>query len=298
MRIFSKFQNLSNEKSLIQQFNALNQEMDLLKLQLGKVNQLLNDTISDKCKHELIYQQQHQSNQNKSQSSVNESSSLFRASLVPVGNLTNSFTINDTKSSSIWKLNSPSLSQHSKPNNQSNSHFSSTDNLLGQSNNYQSRPNLTQAKSTYHAHHHQYYLNSNSSSNTKLNEANFISKSIDSIYSPGSSTTSSNKLNANASSINNSNGFSAFNSINTSSNNLNQTKKTALVDMNDDCNRQDSFQPVNFTSRPKQLNSSSQQQASTTYVPARGQHFKRDFIAEKKRSSIGKCPQNYYVTIK
>jgi hypothetical protein len=58
MRIFSKYQNLSNEKTLIQQFNALNQEMDLLQLQLSKVNQLLNDTIAEKCKQELIYQQQ------------------------------------------------------------------------------------------------------------------------------------------------------------------------------------------------------------------------------------------------
>ena len=47
MKIFSKYKNLSSEKTLIQQFNALNQEMDLLKLQLTKINQLLNDTIAE-----------------------------------------------------------------------------------------------------------------------------------------------------------------------------------------------------------------------------------------------------------
>lgn len=119
MRIFSKYKNLSNEKFLIQQFNALNQEMDLLQSHLGKVNQLLNDTIAEKCKHELMHeQQQHlqQRNQNNNnnltvnstpaptttstnqngQSSVNNQqtpeiidhkASLFRASLVPVGNI-------------------------------------------------------------------------------------------------------------------------------------------------------------------------------------------------------------------
>ena len=55
MRVFTKYESLSNEKSLIQQFNALTQEMDQLKLQLNKVNQLLNDTISEKCKQELMH---------------------------------------------------------------------------------------------------------------------------------------------------------------------------------------------------------------------------------------------------
>ena len=56
MRIFAQHTNLSNEKPLIQQFNALNHELDLLKIQLNKVNQLLNDTISEKCKQELNFQ--------------------------------------------------------------------------------------------------------------------------------------------------------------------------------------------------------------------------------------------------
>ena len=56
LRIFSQHTNLSNEKALIQQFNALNHELDLLKIQLNKVNQLLNDTIVEKCKQELNFQ--------------------------------------------------------------------------------------------------------------------------------------------------------------------------------------------------------------------------------------------------
>jgi len=56
LRIFSQHSNLSNEQALIQQFNALKNEVELLKMQLCKVNQLLNDTISEKCKNELSFQ--------------------------------------------------------------------------------------------------------------------------------------------------------------------------------------------------------------------------------------------------
>ncbi len=56
LRIFSQHTNLSNEKALLQQFNALNHELELLTIQLNKVNQLLNDTISEKCKQEINFQ--------------------------------------------------------------------------------------------------------------------------------------------------------------------------------------------------------------------------------------------------
>ena len=81
-------------------------------------------------------------------------------------------------------------------------------------------------------------------------------------------------------------------------------KKTALLDLNDDKNSdlQVSFQPLNFTNtRPKQLNgvqqpstiqiNHQQQNGGNTFV-TKASNFKRDIIAEKKRSSIGKYP-NY-----
>lgn len=120
MRVFSRYKNLSNEKFLIQQFNTLNQEMELLQSHISKANQLLNDTIAEKCKHELIHEQQQQQQQNRvssttimatsttqinggrttptevtsaansggqqgSNSAAANKASLFRASLVPVG---------------------------------------------------------------------------------------------------------------------------------------------------------------------------------------------------------------------
>lgn len=278
MGIFSKYQNLSCEKSLTQQFNALNQEMDLLKMQLSKVNQLLNDTITDKCKHELVYHQQMQNAHNKTQSSqqLNDTSTLFRASLInPVNQSSES-----KSNSSVWKFSSPNVLTK-QTMNQSNSQFSSTDNLLNQSGG--SRPNNT--KSNYQPHHHHYYLNTK---NSKLVENNVISKSIDSIYSPASSTGSSNKMNTSQ------NGFSAFNSINGKK----LTIHSQHQDSSDEHNKSDSFQPVNFTnSRPRQLNINIQQpNHNTAFVPAKNSNFKRDIIAEKKRSSIGKYPQNYYVS--
>lgn len=119
MRVFSRYKNLSNEKFLIQQFNTLNQEMELLQSHISKANQLLNDTIAEKCKHELIHEQQQQQQQNRvssttimatsttqingggttpteatstanngqqaSNAAAANKASLFRASLVPVG---------------------------------------------------------------------------------------------------------------------------------------------------------------------------------------------------------------------
>ena len=283
MGIFTKYQNLSCEKSLTQQFNALNQEMDLLRMQLEKVNQLLNDTITEKCKHELVYHQQIQNTQNKTtqssqQQQMNDTSTLFRASLInPV-----SQTSNESKSnSSVWKFSSPNVLTK-QALNQSNSQFSSTDNLLNQSGG--SRPNNT--KNNYQPHHHHYYLNTK---NAKLAENNVISKSIDSIYSPASSTGSSNKMNTSQ------NGFSAFNSINGKK----LTIQSQNQDSSDEHNKSDSFQPVNFTnSIPRQLNISIQQpNHNTAFVPTKSSNFKRDVIAEKKRSSIGKYPHNYFVSL-
>ncbi|CAF0760532.1 unnamed protein product [Brachionus calyciflorus] len=273
--IFSKYQNLSCEKSLTQQFNALNQEMDLLKMQLSKVNQLLNDTITDKCKHELVYHQQIQNAQNKSQNET--TSNLFRASLV------NPSIDSKSNSSSIWKFSSPNILTKQNTSQSQNSQFSSTDNLLNQSSNKSYTTQCTKTTS-YQAHHHQYYLNN------KLNDNNIISKSIDSVYSPASSTGSSNKMNSSV----NTNNYSAFNSINGKK--LTIQSQQHNQDSSDEHNKSDSFQPVNFTnSRPRQLNITIQQpNHNAAFVPAKNQNFKRDIIAEKKRSSIGKFPQNYH----
>lgn len=159
MRIFSKYKNLSNEKFLIQQFNALNQEMDLLQSHLAKVNQLLNDTIVEKCKHELMHEQ-HQIQQqvttsahrnvptsnNTSNSSngtamqqqqqpqtpeIENKSSLFRASLVPVGSIpigattTSAATINGTPTSQS-SSDSPSTSTTTTATNHNSSGLSSS----------------------------------------------------------------------------------------------------------------------------------------------------------------------------
>ena len=272
MRLFSKYQNLSTEKSLTQQFNALSQEMDLLKMQLSKINQLLNDTITDKCKHELIYHQQIQNSLNRSQSSQlsEDTSNLFRASLVPVSS--------DSKTNiSIKKFSSPSIANR-QVLNQSNNQFNSSENLLNQSG---SRQNYS--KNIYQAHHHHYLLNSN-----KMNDNKLMSKSIDSVCSPTSSSEGSNKANSSSNNV-----FSAFNSIN--------GKKLTINHQNsiDEYNKSDSFQPVNFTnSRPRQLHINVQQPSqNANFFPSKSQNFRREIISEKKRSSIGKFPQNYYVSL-
>lgn len=123
MRIFAKYKNLSNEKFLIQQFNALNQEMDLLQTHIAKVSQLLNDTIADKCKHELIHEQQHSRGAERATSNstaeVMEKSSLFRASLVPVGNLpVNTTPLSHISSDSPTTTNSNSTSSSHLLHNQ------------------------------------------------------------------------------------------------------------------------------------------------------------------------------------
>ena len=350
MRIFSKYQNLSNEKTLIQQFNALNQEMDLLQLQLSKVNQLLNDTIAEKCKQELIYQQQqqqqsfqHHQNQQMQQSLPknnyhqqqpqqqqpirnpnikSDSSSLFRASLVPVG--TNSVTNGDSKTvPSIWKTNSPMFTHKKLNTNPQTHHFNSNENLNSQdskdfshnvvngSNSYKSlngELNQDQNKqNSFHQHHHYYYVNNNNSNNLPVSnsntnsgslnsklDTNSMSKSIDSIYSPPAScsTVGSNGKGMIG------NGSGAFNQ---------PIKKMQHPDTNEDSQASSSFQPINFTNnRPKQItvvhqpaqpqsfqqpNNFNQTQA---FVP-KASNFKRDIIAEKKRSSIGKYPQNQNV---
>jgi hypothetical protein len=117
IKIFSIYKNLSSEKTLIQQFNALNQEMDLLKLQLTKINQLLNDTIAEKCKQELKHHQQQMEIKNKK--GKNHAESLFRADLVPIGNVMTSSNTRENEqlssSSNLWKLNT-----NNKQNSNSN----------------------------------------------------------------------------------------------------------------------------------------------------------------------------------
>ena len=352
MRIFSKYQNLSNEKTLIQQFNALNQEMDLLQLQLSKVNQLLNDTIAEKCKQELIYQQQqqkssyHQQQQNQSQPQQQQhqqqsqfsrnsnvksdtSSSLFRASLVPVGvgAVNSSSDANSKTAPSLWKANSP-MFIHKKLNHNLN-HFNSNENLNsldskdfsqqanGPTSYKSSNGELTSQdlnkQNSFHQHHHYYYLNNNNNNNSNSNggnanntnmtslnsklESNSMSKSIDSIYSPPasfSSTAGSNNGRGNA--LNGIGNGGAFNQP------IKKSQQTC--EQNEDSQASTAFQPVNFTNnRPRQINVIHQPAQTQSFhqlnsLPqsqlfvAKSSNFKRDIIAEKKRSSIGKYPQN------
>lgn len=305
MKIFGKYENLSNEKTLIQQFNTLTLEMDQLKLQLNKVNQLLNDTISEKCKQEIIHtQQQTQAQQQQVQqqnysshnnymqhsginstfNSKSDNGNLFRASLVPVGATNNSLVNGDTKSvSSIWKLSNTPMNELPKKNlNNNGVQFSSIDNLADEyvnkykNNNYaqletpQLKTHKQYRSSMYNPNHHYYYLNNieNSIKNNKLDHN--ISKSIDALYSSETQNLP-NELN---------NGVSNH-----------AQKKTALLDLKDDYKELPvKFQPVNFTqSRPNQ-NGSNQQQPSQPKVVR--DNFKRDSMAEKKRASIGKFPQN------
>lgn len=278
MRVFSNYKNLSNEKSLIQQFNALNQEMDLLQSQLLKANQLLNDTISEKCKHELIHHQQQQMMQQRANNTNNfnqtnkptaDSSNLFRANLVPVGNETSSnFT---TNMHSLWRAMSPT-------NIKKQNLTGSSDNLANGVNlPIRNQPQVQQPQPQQQQNRNQPMNQYVSQVNGNVSRLNDISKSIDSIYSPSSSCSSNKTPNVT---------MSAF-------------KRTTELASNADesCNStsskekeiQISFQPINFTnSRPKPAQMGGM-------VPNKSTNFKRDFIAEKKRSSIGKYPQNYYV---
>ena len=272
----------------MQQFNALTQEMDQLKLQLNKVNQLLNDTISEKCKQELMHtqQQQNKSNymqQNTSNANFNSKSdngNLFRASLVPVGNGSSNPLIGDTKSvSSIWKTsNSPGKQQVQKKISTNGVQFSSIDNLADdyldrKINNYaqlemprvKQNGNPQYRSSMYNPNHHYYYLN-NELQKSKLDSN--ISKSNDALYSDPNRNFFNESANG------------AFNY---------PPKKTALLDLKDDY--RDSFQPVNFTqNRPNQNGQNQQPQPKGLR-----ENFKRESIAEKKRASIGKFPQNLNV---
>jgi len=193
-----------------------------------------------------------------------------------------------TKSvSSIWKLNSPQK-QHLHAQNLANGvHFNSIDNLADDySNKHRCNNNYAQLEtprsrqqqyrsSMYNPNHHYYYLNADNSSNKSKLDSN-ISKSIDGLY------TVPNQNLAN----------SFLNETNV------QSKKTALLDVNDDYKELPvSFQPVNFTSnRPKQNTDYLKQNTFVQPPPPPAkivrENFKRDSLAEKKRASIGKFPQN------
>jgi hypothetical protein len=153
------------------------------------------------------------------------------------------------------------------------------------------------AANSFHQHHHYYYLNNNANGGNKLESSNSMSKSIDSIYSPSSS--SSKNLTGNG----------AFNPpVKQQQQQSKDLPGSEVVDA------AASFQPVNFTqNRPKQINvvhhpasgststaaaaggSQFQQmgnlQQSQNFV-VKASNFKRDIIAEKKRSSIGKFPNS------
>jgi hypothetical protein len=351
-KIFAKYKNLSNEKTLLQQYNALNQEMELLQSQLTKVSMSLNEIISEKCRQEFVFTQQQQQQQGSNKSTPqHEKASLFRASLVAVGNGSNStdtasLTNNDTKSvSSIWKTSNSPQVPHKRNASQSN------DNLINQNavpqQNHQMYPKPQSSQQTFYqpqfmpsqlktsiyqpcstansssSNYQQFYPNnsgmwSNLNHNThvptimnnnnnagakKLMENHLISKSIDSVYSPKMTSAS------------NSNG--AFNAVKKTNGDGNSSGGSNTPMDNTDKEIQIMFQPVNFTnSRPKQLSGMNQQPQGIPYVEQMQQqhqqynnpnsafttknpsNFKRDIIAEKKRSSIGKYPHNSgnYVT--
>jgi hypothetical protein len=186
MKIFSKYKHLTSEKTLISQFNALTQEMDILKLQLTKINQLLNDTIAEKCKHELKHTQELVKVNKKKK----DSETLFRADLVPIGNVVNEVVITTPKT--VWKFNTDKHNSNS------------VENLVDKKQNYcqLSTPksnNLNRSGNNFNPNHHYYCLDNNDSfakPNLKLDSN--ISKSINSIYTPPSS------LNVNPSNLTNS----------------------------------------------------------------------------------------------
>jgi hypothetical protein len=341
LRILSNYKNLSNEKCLIQQFNALSQELDLLKMHLIKINKLLSETITEKCKQELIHEQEQQQQLKcvdlhlNSGSVVNgrglagqhgsytDSSNLFRASLVPVGNINNS--INVKSASSVWKLNSPNINNNKK-SYETSGHFNSIDNLSIKNSNPPLSLPLTNQSSKFignisgknsqngslanpnynHAGNENYYY-LKESNYIKANMLNGItkldhnmSKSIDSLYPTTSS--SSPKHNKEHRPISH--------------------RKTALLDLEDhfnDTNYKSSFQPISFI--PNHNNQSSkeifidrlqlhqphqyQNQASSLNGPlnknssiqTNGNNFKRETVAEKKRASIGKYPHTYNTVI-
>jgi hypothetical protein len=349
MKIFTKYKNLSNEKSLIQQFNALNQELDYVQTQLFKVNQTLNQTISEKCRQELL--QSSQNTQQNQEQNVNNKANLYRASLVAVGTSSSSSgsscgssstsgSVNGDTSSLLnelhppkWKSSStsqqsPLIQNKNKTLVSSVSQSISIDNLAAAA----AVPNTSikhtiqdQPKVTYQSHfNHQPVRNANQAQpnyfsyhqeHLNVKKMSEISRSIDNVYSPNDNYSNNN---------NNSSG--AFNSVKKVVSNeqqdssLNSSEKEIEI----------KFQPVNFTnSRPKQLTmnqntnntensnnnfmmSSSQMSSSqinvcpnSAFVPKNQStcssnnnnnnhsNFKRDLIAEKKRSSIGKNSLNY-----
>ena len=320
MRIFSRYKNLSNEKTLVHQLNALNQEMDLLQIQLNKVNQLLNDTIAEKCKQELIHGNQNNNN-NKNNNSNNQpktpsntvrdqSNSLYRASLVPVVGSLNGNSNSDQKS--IWKSSSPmqkrTIIQQQNLDSSNEDYQQIHKPKLKSIHQITAQTSSKMSNNSYLSNQNQYYnnnSNNNENTNGSILNLNTMSKSIDSLNMQNNS----NNINSNNNSIltnklfNGSSSGGAFNPTGSGS------KKTALLDLNDDKNNEIpiSFQPVNFTnSRPKQLNGLQQpstinisglvnQQMTSSFVQ-KGSNFKRDVIAEKKRSSIGKYP-NYVVNL-
>jgi hypothetical protein len=316
MRIFSRYKNLSNERTLVHQLNALNQEMDLLQMQLNKVNQLLNDTIAEKCKQELIHsnssnsnKSNNYSNQSKAPStnSKDQSNSLYRASLVPVVG-------SNSDQKSIWKSSSPmqkrNIVQQQSLDSSNEDYQQIHKPKLKSIHQITSQTSSKMSNNSYLTNQHQYCLNNNNNNsnnnentNGSIINLNSMSKSIDSLNMHNSSNNITNNNNMLTNKLFNGSSNGAFNPTGSAS------KKTALLDLNDDKNNEIpiSFQPVNFTnSRPKQLNGLQQpstinisglvnQQMTSSFVQ-KGSNFKRDVIAEKKRSSIGKYP-NYVVNL-
>jgi hypothetical protein len=70
LKIFTSYKDIANEKTLIQQLNALNYELELLKQQLTKINRLLNDTIVEKTKKEINLQAMEMQNQQQQTSNL------------------------------------------------------------------------------------------------------------------------------------------------------------------------------------------------------------------------------------
>lgn len=297
-RIFAKNRNLANEKTLVQQYNALNQEMELLQIQLSKINQLLNDTIAEKCKQEILIQKETAS-ANSAETKSNDNGSLFRASLVPVGFSATSDevkligstpnSVGESKISTVmsanWKLSSPITVGKQQQQQQQ---FGSIDNIANHQTNSpanlsrvdKQQPNSANISSMYVESRGGFeQLKQPSIDRIKSQQLNSkldpnMSRSSDSLY-----TMANNQLNPNGyeiinlSSSNRIGGNGAFNPT---------TKKTALLDLNDDASSVN-FQPLNFISKPKPVQPA--QKLVTT-------NFRREIIAEKKRASIGKYPNN------
>lgn len=274
MQIFNKQKSFYNEKNLVHQYDALNQELEFIQSNLLTANQQLSEKISEKCRQELNISKQNSL-------AENNKSSLFRASLVAVGNDNNSTARTTTSIPGSPKTN---LSLDSIPS-KINYHQPQLKTTI-----YKQNGAVSQPPNKY---------------NTSLNPLNNKKAETNSSQQYFPSLGAFNAVNKKTATPTNSDQDQV---VNTSTDNGSKLEQSDTADKE----IQIVFQPVNFTnSRPRQLNivnqsNMDQQQQqnqqhqihqpvifnqNSAFVPKIAPPaIKRDLIAEKKRSSIGKYP--------